>query len=113
MTNQTATTADQIARDEVDEILIEVFSLNDYPETEWVECHLCGGKGRTDISGLNCLRCGGEGEIEQPTGANPADEFRRDEAGCAYRTRDGNVWMSPALIADLMDRAYRAGRESV
>lgn len=110
MTNQTAT--DQIARDEVDEILIEVFSLNDYPETEWIECHFCNGKGRHP-EGPECKRCDGEGEIEDYTGKSPADEFRRDEAGCSYRTREGHVWMSPALIADLMDRAYRAGRESV
>jgi DnaJ-class molecular chaperone len=108
MTNQT--TADQIAREEVDEILIEVFSLNDYPDM--VECPACDGDGFRPVDrAAPCLQCGGEGEVG--SGESPANEFRRDEAGCSYRTREGHVWMSPALIADLMDRAYRAGRESV
>jgi len=115
MTNPT-TTADQIARDEVDEIIEEAFHLS--PLTEHVDCEQCDGTGyrtMSDGSGqqYQCPRCDGFGSYEARSDERPADEFRRHEAGCAYRTREGHVWMSPALIADLMDRAYRAGRESV
>ncbi len=38
-----------------------------------------------------------------------ADDFREDKSGCYF---DG-VWVCGEMIADLMDRAYRAGQDSV
>lgn len=52
-------------------------------------------------------------EVFELFGEDSAEEFRNDERGCAYRNESGDIyWINPQLIANLMDRAYEAGRKA-
>lgn len=105
-----ADTTENTARADVDEILIKEFNLS----PEWVECHFCGGEGATALGSLSCVRCGGMGRIEDYS-TSPADEFRACRSGCGFGRTPNNdvIWVCGEMIADLMDRAYRAGQDSV